>query len=194
MKDGTGLSLPLTKAIIELGHKEGSLSLASDGVDKGVTATIRVPVQWKERTGATRPSTDRPLWWVAPHDSATADVLVVDDVRLNRMRVKFSARKLGLSIEEAADGAEALELLKTNTYSMVLMDRQMPVMTGDVATEKARANGYSLPIVMVSSDPFTAGQRIALKGRGITAFLDKGAVPGTHRAMEILSELLKSEN
>ena len=63
VREGTGLSLPLTKAIIELGHK-GSLSLASDGVDKGVTATIRVPVQWKDRTGATRPSTDSPLWWL----------------------------------------------------------------------------------------------------------------------------------
>ena len=41
-KDGTGLSLPLTKAIIELGHK-GSLLLASDGVDMCVTATIRLP-------------------------------------------------------------------------------------------------------------------------------------------------------
>ena len=131
---------------------------------------------------------------MAPHDGATADVLVVDDARLNRMNVMFSARKLGLSVKEAADGAEAVELLKTNTYSMVLMDNQMPVMTGDVATEKARANGYSLPIVMVSSDPFSPCQRIALKARGITAFLDKGAVPGTRHAMEILRDLLQSEN
>jgi len=190
-KEGTGLSLPLTKAMIELGH-EGSLSLASEGIDKGVTATIRVPVQWEDRTDATRPNTDDPLWWVAPHAGATADILVVDDVKVNRMMVLFPAKKLGLSVEEAADGAEAVELLKTNTYSMVFMDRQMPVMKGDEATEKARANGYSLPIVMVSSDPFDPDQRMALKRRGITAFLDKGAVPGTDHAMKKLHQLLQS--
>ena len=192
-KEGGELSLPLTKAIVEVGH-EGSLSFVSDGVGEGVTATIRVPVQWTDRTDGTRPNTESPLWWVAPQDGATADVLVVDDVKLNRMAVAFKAKKMGLSVEQAADGAEAVELLKTNTYSMVFMDQQMPVMKGDVATEKARANGYSLPIVMVSSDPFSPDQRIALKGQGITAFLDKGAIPGTYEAMESLRGSMQSEN
>ena len=92
--------------------------------------------------------------WVSPHPGVTADILVVDDVKTNRMVTTFQAKKLGLTFHEAADGAEAVETLRTNTYSMVFMDRQMPVMNGDVATEQARANGYTLPIVMVSGDTF----------------------------------------
>jgi len=57
VKEGTGLSLFLAKAMIELGHK-GSLLLESEGIGKGVTATIRVLVQWEDRTDATRPNTD----------------------------------------------------------------------------------------------------------------------------------------
>ena len=188
-QEGMRLSLSLTKSIIEVGHK-GTLSLSSEGIDTGVTATIRVPVLWEDKTDTSRPNMEDPLWWVKPHPGATADVLVVDDSRLNRRMVTFAAKKLGLSVEEAVDGAEAVECLRTKTYSIVFMDQQMPVMKGDVATEQARANGYTLPIVMVSSDSFSPSDRISLKQRGITAFLDKAGATGARQAMKKLKELL----
>merc|ERR1719174_2153197 len=167
-RSGTGLGLPLTKAMVEIGHR-GTLTLTSEGLGKGTTAAIRVPV-----------------WWVAPHAGATADVLVVDDVKLNRMVTTRSAKNLGLTFHEAADGVEALELLRTNTYSIVFMDNQMPEMNGDVVTEQARANGYTLPIVMMSGDTFTPCEEDALKRRGVTAFLHKMSVPGPRHAMKKL--------
>ena len=45
VRSGTGLGLPLTKAMIEVGHK-GSLTLESGGLGQGTTATMRVPVLW----------------------------------------------------------------------------------------------------------------------------------------------------
>ena len=186
-RSGTGLGLPLTKAMIELGHK-GTLTLASEGLGKGTTATMRVPVQWILRHEQPRQDSD-PLWWVKPHPGATADILVVDDVKMNRMMTIFVAKKLGLSFHEATDGEEALDLLRRNTYSMVFMDRQMPVMNGDVATEQARANGYTLPIVMVSGDTFSRQERAELKRRGMTEFLSKMSVPGTRHAMKKLKSM-----
>ena len=91
---------------------------------------------------------------------------MVDDVKLNRMVTTRSAKKLGLTFHEAADGTEAVELLRTNTYSMVLMDNQMAVMNGDEATEQARANGYTLPIVMTSGSTFKESDESELKRRG----------------------------
>merc|ERR1719362_871862 len=149
---------------------------------------MRVPVEWEDQREEPRAETD-PLWWVAPHPDVTADILIVDDVKMNRTMVAFAARKLGLTSHQAVDGAEALELLRTKTYSIVFMDRQMPVMTGDVATEQARANGYTLPIVMVSADLFTPCEEAKLKRRGITAFLHKTSVPGTRHAMKKLKEM-----
>merc|ERR1711934_766064 len=128
-------------------------------------------------------------WWVSPHPGVTADVLVVDDVKMARMVVIFTAKKLGLTVQHAIDGTEAVERLRDNTFSMVFMDRQMPEMNGDVATEQARANGYTLPIVMVSADLFTPSEEVELKRRGITAFLHKMSVPGTRHAIEKLKEM-----
>ena len=130
---------------------------------------------------------------MTPQPGATADVLVVDDVKMNRMVTTRAARKLGLTYHEAADGAEAVERLRTNTYSMVFMDRQMPVMNGDIATEQARANGYTLPIVMASGDTFEEEEEVELKERGLTAFLSKMTVPGTLHAMEKLCEMKKGK-
>merc|ERR1712032_1040992 len=130
-----------------------------------------------------------PLWWVAPHPGVTADILVVDDAKMVRLMTKFAAKKAGLTVDEAVDGTKAVELLQTNTYSIVFMDRQMPEMNGDVATEQARANGYALPIVMVSADLFTPPEEVELKRRGITAFLHKMSVPGTRHAIEKLKEM-----
>ena len=96
---------------------------------------------------------------------------------------------MGLTFHEAVDGSQAVDLLRTNTYSIVLMDREMPVMTGDVATEQARANGYILPIVMVSGNTFNESEKAELKRRGMTAFLGKMGVPGIRQAMEKLKEM-----
>merc|ERR1719174_2539403 len=130
-----------------------------------------------------------PLWWVAPHPDVTADILVVDDAKMVRMTTSLAAKKSGLTFEVAKDGTDAVELLRTKTYSIVFMDRQMPEMNGDVATEQARANGYTLPIVMVSADLFTPCEEAKLKRRGITAFLHKMSVPGTSDAMKKLKEM-----
>ena len=158
---GTGLGLSLTKEMIETGHK-GALTLKSQGLGKGTTATMRVPVQWENRHEEQHVKSD-PLWWVTPHPGVTKDILVVDDSKMVCMMTIAVARKAGLTYNKASDGMEAVELLRNNTYSIVFMDRQMLVMNGDVATEKARANGYTLPIVMVSGDTFQASEGAELK-------------------------------
>ena len=187
LHSGTGLGLPLTKAMIEIGHK-GTLTLASEGLGKGTIATMRVPLLWVTQYDPPPQKSDA-LWWVTPHPGVTADILVVDDIKLNRMVTIFSAKKLKLTFQEACDGEEALKLLVTNTYSIVFMDRQMPKMNGDDATEQARANGYTLPIVMTSGDTFTQLEESVLKERGVTAFLSKLSVPGTHEALQRLHEI-----
>merc|ERR1719174_2426158 len=192
-QSGTGLGLPLTKVMIESGHK-GTFTLTSEGLDKGTTATMRVPVLWEDRREESRLVSVDPLWWVAPHPDVTADILVVDDAKMVRMMTSLAAKKSGLTFEVAKDGTDAVELLRTKTYSIVFMDRQMPEMNGDIATEQARANGYTLPIVMVSADLFTPCEEVKLKRRGITAFLHKMSVPGTRHAMKKLEQIKNDGN
>ena len=79
--------------------------------------------------------------------------------------------------------------MRNNTYSMVLMDNQMPVMNGDEATEQARANGYTLPIVMTSGNTIKESEETQLKRRGLTAIMGKMSVPGPYHAMEKLKNM-----
>ena len=65
----------------------------------------------------------------------------------------------------------------------------MPVMDGFAATEKARADGYTLPIIMTSGDTFEPSVLTEMHRRGVTAFLGKMAVPGTRHAMKKLKQM-----
>ncbi|MGB0127220.1 MAG: response regulator [Rhodocyclaceae bacterium] len=59
------------------------------------------------------------------------NILVVDDVRSNRLLPVFILRKLGWAVAEAADGDEAIALLSANSYDCVLLDISMPGISGE---------------------------------------------------------------
>ena len=62
------------------------------------------------------------------------EVLLVEDNLINQKIAARMLRKLGLEVTLAADGQEALDLLRCRSFSAVLMDCQMPVMDGYAAT------------------------------------------------------------
>merc|ERR1712032_1195175 len=96
---GAGSGLPLTKAMVEEGHK-GTLTLESEGLGKGTTATMRVPVLWEDRHAEPPQESVDPLWWVAPHPGATADILVVNNDKRFRLTTILTGKKFGLTVEE----------------------------------------------------------------------------------------------
>lgn len=65
-------------------------------------------------------------------------VLVVDDILSNRMLTKNQLAQLGLNCELAENGAEALEKVQQNEYSIILLDCSMPVMDGFEFTRQFR--------------------------------------------------------
>jgi len=81
-------------------------------------------------------------------------VLVVDDSQIMRKIVTGALKKAGIvDIVEAANGQEAIDMLSQNAdVTLVLMDWNMPVMTGIDALKKIRAGGSAVPIVMVTTE------------------------------------------
>ena len=87
--------------------------------------------------------------------------LVVDDVRLNRVVLCNLLRDSGFIVDEAKDGAEALELFKQspeNGYDIILMDIQMPIMDGWEAAvairQLPRPDATTIPIITISANAF----------------------------------------
>ncbi len=80
-------------------------------------------------------------------------VLLVDDESICHMSMKSFARKLGIDLDSAKNGLEAVEKVKLNMYNLVLMDMIMPEMDGKEAANAIRKlpKGNTYNIVAMSA-------------------------------------------
>jgi two-component system chemotaxis response regulator CheY len=80
-------------------------------------------------------------------------VLVVDDSAVMRkVLIGALARANITEIDQAGDGAEAVAATAQNDYNLVLMDWNMPGMLGIDAVKAIRAQGKTMPIIMVTTE------------------------------------------
>ena len=85
-------------------------------------------------------------------------VLVADDSKLNRHVMRAMLDDMGVASEFAASGAAALEKLQSGSYDLLLLDIQMPGMSGfDVieAYQAANSDGDMAPVMVVTGDATT---------------------------------------
>ena len=92
--------------------------------------------------------------------SSQARLLLVEDNQVNRMVIQGMLKKLGLAVEVATNGTEALQALqqaaRDSLYDLILMDCQMPEMDGYEATRQIRAgiagkNYQNIPIIAMTA-------------------------------------------
>ena len=77
-------------------------------------------------------------------------VLVVDDEKLIVKGIRFSLEQDGMQVDAAYDGEEALELVKTNDYDIILLDVMLPKLTGFEVCQQIRETS-DVPIVMLTA-------------------------------------------
>jgi CheY-like chemotaxis protein len=106
--------------------------------------------------------------------SKPGHVLVVEDNLVNqRVAVKF-VEKLGYAADLAVNGREAVDMVLSSKYAVVLMDCQMPVMDGFAAAEeiRRRETGRPTPIIAVTARAMKEDEQQCLKA-GMDAYLPK---------------------
>lgn len=114
------------------------------------------------------------------------DVLVVEDNPINQKVSLLLLRKLGCHVDLACNGKEGLERALERRYDLVLMDCQMPVMSGyDAARELRRREaplGRHTPIVALTANALL-GDRELCQAAGMDDYLTKPVKPEELRAM-----------
>jgi sigma-B regulation protein RsbU (phosphoserine phosphatase) len=114
----------------------------------------------------------------------TAKLLVVDDSRMMRMALIRALKDLGISnTEQAANGAEALEKLTQESFDVVLLDIEMPVMGGleMLTVLKQKPRGFAPPVIVVSGDD-QIETAVACIEAGAEDYLSKAFNPTVLRA------------
>jgi len=172
---GTGLGLAITKELVEM--MDGQIGVESiEG--QGSTFWFSIPfdvVEKHEEKETTESTADEILHF------PTARVLVADDHPINLMFAKKLLKRMGVTqIDEAFNGADAIEKFNENEYDLILMDCQMPELDGFEVTEKIRereqGSGSHVPIIAVTADAMRGAQEKCL-AVGMDDYLSKPIDP-----------------
>jgi signal transduction histidine kinase/ActR/RegA family two-component response regulator len=176
---GTGLGLVICKALVE--KMQGQIHVSSiEG--QGSTFTVELPMP-KDVELTLDPDKNKVH---IGNDSDVAEavdqlnlsalrILLVDDQPINRLMAGSQLKQLGCSlVEEAHNGLQALKLLRSKPFDVVLMDMQMPEMDGLEATRGLRQlTLQSQPIVIAMTANAFSEDREACMDAGMDYFLPK---------------------
>lgn len=95
-----------------------------------------------------------------------SNVLLVEDNMINQKIVMLSLKKMVRNIDVASNGKEALDKFGTSKYDIILMDVQMPVMDGILATKKIReiesSTASHIPIIAITANALHGDKELCL--------------------------------
>ena len=101
-------------------------------------------------------------------------ILAVDDSASMRQMVVFTLESAGYDVVEAVDGQQALDIVKNESFDLVLSDINMPVMNGiELVKQLRQLEAYKYtPILMLTTET-SSDRKMAGKGAGATGWVVK---------------------
>ena len=166
---GLGLGLYIVKTLVDM---QGGKIVMDSKVGIGTTCTITLDFEIAEEQA------EFIVVENTEFDLKGKNILVVEDNAINQMVIRMITKKwLNTNVTYANNGQEGLDQLRSNTFDIVLMDLQMPVMDGYEATiairnGKAGASNTHIPIIAVTADVMeTTKQRV--KEIGMNHYISK---------------------
>ena len=155
----------------------------------GAKYTVTLPEGWRESQGEGKVAD-------AEAEAAAGDerfVLMADDTAFFRSLMSDLLTKQGFKVKTAADGQEALEifLASPDSFILLLLDLQMPKLSGFGVLEELQRMERSLPPILVMTGVHDSHEDINIvRKMGASGFLDKSLDPSVlvERINMVISE------
>ena len=167
---GTGLGLSIVKKLVELHN--GRIEINSRK-NRGTEITCHLPYLTGDENQL---AAEYDPLAVIPGEISNLKVLIVDDEEYNRQLFKTILDRWNVKYREAANGMEAIELVKTEIYDLVFMDVRMPGLDGLKTTKFIRNElqkpAREMPVIAISAACTTEDMK-KYETAGMNAFLPK---------------------
>ncbi len=162
---GTGLGLNISKQLIE--KQKGTINVESEP-GKGTSFTFSIPFA----IGGSVTQVNTREFKIA-NKLTGARILLCEDNELNQRLAKAILNESGCIVDLAENGQKGIEFLKNQTYDLILMDIQMPVLDGYQTTSVIRKNlNIETPILALTAN-FLISERQKCLQKGMTDYLAK---------------------
>ena len=171
---GNGLGMAITKNIIDLMNGE---IYVDSSIGVGTTFTVVLHLKEADRNGLQEKEGEEENRGTSRNFEGKR-ILLVEDNELNREIAREFLTLAGVTIEEAQNGKEAVEMVEKsgeNYYDLIFMDIQMPLMNGYEAAKAIRAlhrRDADLPIIAMTANAFSDDIRMA-KEAGMNEHISK---------------------
>jgi signal transduction histidine kinase/CheY-like chemotaxis protein len=169
--DGMGLGLAIVKSLVA--KMNGKLKVKSKP-DHGSCFSFELALE--QSSAAEIQARHEQTSELSQRQWQKFNVLIVDDNEVNRMLLSAFLNDLGITYSEAVGGREALDLIRNGTFNLVLMDIQMPDISGINVANILNNELNPMPVMIAVTAHAFKEQRDAILDAGFYAYLTKPVI------------------